>query len=175
MRGPGRQAQRLQFVAVGQRYVTGFGQIMIFGRQPEDRHMRAAGGGGVFCFANRGRCFEDGKEWAAEERHLLAGHHCARAVTQPRDVFEDCVRRAEGAVLLFQQVAKSCTMSGGKYRGRGHPLGGIRAGRVERRECLAALREVQEQPAKAGQKRDGITLGLHRRLLFQRHPFAPLL
>ncbi len=88
MRGPGSQPQRLELMAIGQRYVGRFGQIVIFGRQPEDRHMRAAGGGGVFCFANRGRRFEDGKEWAAEERHLLAGDHCARAVTQPRDVFK---------------------------------------------------------------------------------------
>ena len=51
--------------------------------------MRTAGDGSIFCFANRGRCFEDGEEWAAEQRHLLAGDHRAGAVAQPRDVLKN--------------------------------------------------------------------------------------
>jgi hypothetical protein len=86
MRVPGTETQSLQLMAVGQRYVIRFCKVMIFGRQPENRHMRAAGGGCVFCFANRGRRFEDGKERAAEQRNLLAADHCAGAVPQPRDV-----------------------------------------------------------------------------------------
>src|SRR5277367_6126684 len=47
MRVPSSETQGLQLVAVGKRDVFRFCNVMIFGRQPENRHMRAAGGGCV--------------------------------------------------------------------------------------------------------------------------------
>ena len=135
---------------------------MVLGRQPEDGHVRTAGDGSIFCFANRGRCFEDGEERAAKQRHLLAGDHRAGAVAQPRDVLKHRISSAETAVLLLQQIAKRlATERVEEPGGVVIHCGGIGTGRVEGSQRFTPLGEVQKQPAETRQHGDGITLGLH--------------
>jgi hypothetical protein len=161
-------------VAGGEDDVVGFGEVVIFGGQPEDGDgaptaaSKLAGdpGIGVLGAADDGGGFEEGEEGSAEEGDLLAGEDGAGSVAEALDVSSCFIGGGAGAVkpavILFEEEVGECVAVGwvllGDVVGPGGRPG---CGGEERGEGVVARGVVEEEPALPGQERDGITVDLH--------------
>ncbi len=164
----------MEGVARGEDDVVGFGEVVVFGGQPEDGDgaptpaSKLAGdpGAGVLGAADDGGGFEEGEEGSAKEGDLLAGDDGAGALAEALDVGLDFVAGDAGAVkpgfVLFAEEVGELGAVGwvllGDFVGPGGRPGG---GGEEGGEGLVARGVVEEEPALPGQERDGVAVDLH--------------
>ena len=169
------QAQGVKRVTRGQGDVIGFGEVVIFGGEPED-----GDGVRILGAADDGGGFEEGEEGSAEEGDLLAGDDGAhtpaselagtpapapwRRRSMLARVLGGLVWVGKPAAILFEEKIGEGGAVGGILMGDGISPGlRPRGGDEEGGKRFVARGVVEEEPALPGQHRDGITVDLHGR------------
>ena len=152
------QLQSMQFMPGRKGHMIGFFQIMVFGRQPENRYMGMPRHSRVMRLTDRRRRLQQRIKRPAQQRHLLPRHDRVRAPPQCGDVREDLLASPKTAVLRLQNPGNRLPRARRNLRPVQHPSRRLWARMKKRKKRLALLRVIQKQPAGVRQYRDRITL-----------------
>ena len=101
-----------------QRHVVDFGQIVIFGRQPENRNAVHPGSGRLSASLTAVKRLENRKQRPAEKSDLLSGNRRERPASQPVDVGERLRAGSPLSILPTSRISPTFWRRASSYRTR---------------------------------------------------------
>ena len=146
-----------------------FGEIVIFGREPEDGDRRNSGAVQLLRAVQGRGCFEERVQRSAEESDLLAGDDGDGAFAESPESFLSLLTHAEGGVLPLKNVGYAGTAPGivlNQFRLVGQPASIRRAG-VELGNILEMKKVIEKEPGGMRNGRVGNAARAHRELRWQ--------
>ncbi len=150
-----------------QRYLVDLGQIVVLGRQPEDRNAVHSVRRRLFRQFDRRQRFEDRKQRPAEETDLLPRNRRQRSAPEPVKVGQRLPRGAPRAILPLENLAHPGATRGVVNNARGlvlHPLGKDRRARIKSVDGRSVGKIIKKQACGVRNLCERQTLRLHRQL-----------